>query len=294
MLVVWVGPVTFVQTDSWELLRWLGAPEGASAESQVIPTGTAILLEPQTPLKLRLRDGSVFEGRFPRRALLDSTVYASRFEAHTLSSPFVPFSLSETLHVSLRDDREWTAPFAGYGELTLLLRSPEGALLRAPFEFVSEIRRTNGDRVEPVDLARAFHAGLLPSAEALEMELCKPTRSITEPCSIVKVPVEDIASVSPELPSGVSPAGIVVLSVVATLVLIFVLLANSKPKAPSCDIWPGSIPGTWGARVTTRPFDRERGCYVGDALAVADPWPGPIEGDSTAFADAMTIGAIGR
>jgi len=44
-----------------------------------------------------------------------------------------------------------------------------------------------------------------------------------------------------------------------------------------------------GVHRTTRPFDRPRGCYVGDPLAVADPWPGPTEsGLLTALADPAT------
>ena len=132
LLMVWVGPVTIVQTDSWQLLSLVGAPERASAASQEIPAGKAMLLEPKTPLKLHLRDGSVVEGRFLGRTLLDSALYAPRFAAHARTSSYVPFALSETLRVSLRDGREWTAPFAGYAELTLLLRGPDGPL-RVPF-----------------------------------------------------------------------------------------------------------------------------------------------------------------
>src|SRR5438132_2023194 len=147
LLLVWVGPVTLEQTDSWRLLRLVGAPERASAETQVIPAGMAMLLQPKTILRLRLRDGSVLEGRFLARTLLDSTLYASRFAARGRSSSFVPFALGETLHVSLRDGREWTAPFAGYAELTMLLRSPDGPeYLRVPFESAREISGANGDR----------------------------------------------------------------------------------------------------------------------------------------------------
>ena len=115
LLLVWVGPVTFVQTDSWQLLRLVGAPESASAEPRMISAGRAMLLEPGRPLKLRLRDGSVLEGRFLRRTLLDSAFYAPRFAAKARTSAYVPFAMGETLHVSLRDGREWTAPFAGMG-----------------------------------------------------------------------------------------------------------------------------------------------------------------------------------
>src|SRR5437870_2050872 len=64
LLLVWVGPVTFVETDSYQLLRWIGAPERAAADTRVIPAGGALLLEPWTLVKLRLRDGGVLKGRF--------------------------------------------------------------------------------------------------------------------------------------------------------------------------------------------------------------------------------------
>src|SRR5436309_1989619 len=82
LLLVWVGPVTFVQTDSWQLLKWAGAPERASAEPRVIPAGKAMLLEPGTLLKLRLRDGSALEGRFLGRTLLEPALYVPRFLAY--------------------------------------------------------------------------------------------------------------------------------------------------------------------------------------------------------------------
>src|SRR6185369_8345557 len=165
LLLVWIGPVTFDQTDAWQFLRWFGAPAPASAESRTIPAGRAMLLETGTLLKLRLRDGSTIEGRFLGRTLLDSVFYAPRFESYAHSSAHVPLVLGETLRVWLRDGREMTAPFAGYAELTLLLRSPDGPeYLRVPFEFASEIRRANGDRVEPKALMKSFRDGSLPSA----------------------------------------------------------------------------------------------------------------------------------
>ena len=290
LLMVWVGPVTFVQTDSAQLLR-VGDPERAAAESQVIPASMALVLEPGTSLKLHLRDGSVRKGRFLGRTLLDSALYAPRFAARARSSSYVPFALGETLRVSLRDGREWAAPFAGYGELTLLLRSPEGPqYLRVPFEFASEIRRANGDRVEPSDLSRAFHAGLLPSAEALELEQRQHNRGMAKWVGAPPVAVEDIKSATPESSSsslsGTEIAGIVVLSVIVSVVLICVLIARSiRSSIDKC----GSVPFPQfltRVHVTTRPFDRYRGCYAGDALAVADPWPGPSKGSpATALAD---------
>jgi hypothetical protein len=179
LLMVWVGPVTFVQTDSWQLLGSIGVPERAAAASQVVPAGKALLLEPNTLLKLHLRDGSVLEGRFVGRTLLDSARYAPRFAAYARSSAYLPFTLGDTLRVSLRDGREWTAPFAGYGEMTLLLRSPKGpGCLRVPFESAVDIHRANGDRIEPSALSRAFFAGGLPSAEALTVQERLPTKGL--------------------------------------------------------------------------------------------------------------------
>lgn len=82
LLAVWVGPVSVVQTDLPRLLRWLGAPGHAIAESRVVPAGLALFLEPGTHIKLHLHDGSDVEGRFLGRALLDSTEYAVRFAAY--------------------------------------------------------------------------------------------------------------------------------------------------------------------------------------------------------------------
>jgi hypothetical protein len=233
LLLVWVGPVTFVQTDTWQLLKLVGAPERASAESQVIPAGKALLLQPGTLLRLRLRDRTVVEGRFLGRTLLDSALYAPRFAKYARSSRYVPFALGETLHVSLRDGRERTAPFAGYGELTLLLRSPEGPeYLRVPFEFASEIRRANGDRVEPKALARAFHRGSLPSAEAPVLGQRLPMGSVADQwAGALRVAVQDIETASAELPSGVNVVGIVLLSVLVAVVLTLVLISISIKSA---------------------------------------------------------------
>src|SRR4030095_11951112 len=174
LLLVWVGPVTFDQTDTWRLLQWAGAPGSASAESQVIPAGMAMILDPGTRLALRLRDDRVARGRFAGRVLLDSDVYASRFESRSESSGFAPFELGEMLEVSLADGREWTGPFAGYAERSLLLENPDGeGYRRVPFESATEIRVADGVSVEPGALAHAFRAGLLPSAEALALDGAK-------------------------------------------------------------------------------------------------------------------------
>jgi hypothetical protein len=306
MLLVWVGPVTIVQTDSWQLLRLIGAPERASAESQLIPAGKAMLLEPGMSLKLRLRDGRVLEGRLLGRVLLDSAVYAQRFATYSRSSSYVPFTLGETLYVSLRDGREWSALFVGYAELTLLLQSPERSqYLRVPFEFASEIRRAQGDRVEPNELARAFHADLLPSAEALALGTGYHPGHTGDPwAGAIQVPVQDIEAAILQIPKGPEPkegsgaevAGIVLLSAIVSVVLFYMLLgaafSSSDCRSRSA---PYAQPGLVGAHLTTRPFDRYRGCYVGDALAAADPWPGPTGGGpATELTDRATSQVLGR
>jgi hypothetical protein len=287
LLLVSVGPVTLVQTDSWQLLKVGAAEAGGLEDPPVIGPGKAMSLEPGTPLTLHMRDGSVLKGRYLGRTLLDSALYAKRFEEYARSSSYVPFALGETLRVSLRDDREWTAPFAGYAELTLLLRNLDGSQnLRIPFEFAREIHRANGDPVEPRALAKAFHARKLPSAEAIALEELLPVGSEEERwASALRVAVEDIKSVNAKTPGGVPVAGIVILSVVATVAVIALIAHNTKPEPTGCD--SGLPPGTFArAHLTTRPFDRSRGCYVGDPLAVADPWPGSTEsGPATALAD---------
>jgi hypothetical protein len=295
LLLAWVGPVTFAQTDSWRLLKIVGAPESASAGSHVIPAGEAIVLEPGTPLKLRLRDGSVLKGRFLARTLMDSAFYAPRFAAHIPSHAVL--ALGETLSVSLRDGRQWIAPFAGYAELTLLLRNPDGQLLRVPFESAKAIRRANGGRVKPNALARAFQAGSLPSAEVLVLEEFFPVANESNRWSAERrVAVEDIDSASVESPSGTNVALTIVLTVVATVVLIILVIkSGTKSAEPSCG---SAVPPSLlfaGAHFTTRPFDRDRGCYVGDTLAVADAWPGSSEiGPATALANPATSPILAR
>ena len=299
LLLMWIGPVTFDQTGAWQFLRWFGAPEPASAESRTIPAGRAMLLETGTILKLRLRDGSTIEGRFLGRTLLDSVFYAPRFESYAHSSAHVPLVLGETLRVWLRDGREMTAPFAGYAELTLLLRSPDGPeYIRVPFEFASEIRRANGDRVEPKALTKSFRDGSLPSAEALMLGERVPMAIVSDEwawASTLRVPVEDIESVRVDLSSGEggssggsAPAGAIVLGVMVTLGIILILAANSADhSSSSCEpntpaFWPSGFLST---HLTRRPFDRSRGCFEGDPLAVADPWPGSVDDPTLALAD---------
>ncbi len=281
LLLMWVGPVGFVQTDSWRLLKWAGAPRPLAADSPLIPAGQAVSMTPGTQLELHLRDGTTLHGRFLGRTLLDSVGYAQRFAARVSSSSHTPFAWGETLRVALRDGRAWAAPFVGYGELSLLLRGPDGAApVRVPFESAREIRRANRDRIPPKDLARAFRSGSLPSAEALA--IARPGPGVIEAdwwADAHLVAVEDIASVSAELPSrpGVNVVGVILLTVVVSVV-VFVLLLRSVADGLSkgCRSIPNSLPPPNHA-LTTRPFDRDRGCFLGDPLAVADPWPGSVE-----------------
>jgi len=175
LLFTWLGPVTMTQTDAWQLLKWAGAPVPATASASIVAAGDAVVLEAGVPLKLRLRDGSVVNGRFLGRTLLDAALYAPRFAARAQTSSWVPFALGETLRVSLRDGRRLTAPFTGYGELSVLLANVSGGSdLRIPFEFAKEIQRADGEPVAPRDLIQAFKKGTLPSREALALGPSQP------------------------------------------------------------------------------------------------------------------------
>ena len=188
----------------------------------------------------------------------------------------------ETLHVSLHDGSERVAPFVGYGELALLLKNPAGGQpLRVPFEFAKEIRRASGEMVELKALTRAFRDRALPSAEALALEEANPVGSLEDRlANALRVSVEDIQSVIADVPAssgvrGAQIAGIVVLSVIVSVVLVFWIISSSiESSSKSC----GATPISFGAvHLTTRPFDRYRGCFVGDPLAVADSWPASME-----------------
>jgi hypothetical protein len=285
LLLVWVGPVTFQQTDAWYLLRLAGAPARASAESKSLSAGEAIVLEPGARLRLHLRDGSTVRGVFLGRGLLDSALYAPRFYRNSQWSPFV---LGEVLRVSLRDGRQIHAPFAGYAELTLLLQEPGCAQpLRVPFEFIHTLHRADGDRVEPKDLAKAFRKHWLPSADALV--LAGPAASVHDTCqTALTIAAEDIDSAIMEVQVGANTAGAVgggiVMGVLFGLVLLVVLVgASSSHSGSSCDaVNVPSLLGRAGIHVTTQPFDRERGCWVDEPLLAADPSPATMEGGSSA------------
>jgi len=229
---------------------------------------------------LRLRDGSVVEGRFLGRTLLDPALYAPRFAARALTSSWVPFALGETLRVSLRDGRSLTAPFTGYGELSVLLANMTGGSdLRIPFEFAKEIQRADGDRIAPKNLIQAFKQGKLPSREALALGASQPLVSdADEWSSALRVAVEDIGSATARTPSGSSVAGLVILTVLLTLVLFYLIAAASyHSSSTSCSPALPYILGGMSVRFTDRPFDRSRGCYEGEPPLAADAWPGDTE-----------------
>jgi hypothetical protein len=278
LLAVWLGPVSFAQTDAWQLLKWAGAPVPAAAETQVIPAGQAVVLTAGTSLKLWLADGSVVEGRFLGRTLLDSSLYAPRFARYAMSSRFVPFALGETLHVALRDGRQWTAPFIGYGEQTVLLQNPDGTgVMRIPFEFAREFRGANGAWVQPKALKKAFRSGSLPSAEALALGDRGAVPGEPEAWdSALKIAVQDVKSAAVELPSGGHASGSVLISVVAAVVIFYVILsAAGHPSSTGCSSLelPPVVQGMSIQR-TTHPFDRERSCYADDSPPVAELWMG--------------------
>jgi hypothetical protein len=239
-------------------------------------------------VELTLEDGRKVRGTLVERTLLDSAAYAPRFEAHSRSSAFVPFAMGETLYVTLRDGREWTAPFAGYAELTLLLRSPESRerteYLRVPFEFVTGIRGADGDAVEPADLARAFHSDQLPSAEALVLEerQAEGWNSVADSHRRAVVPVEDIELATLATAEGIGAGGvvgvIVVSAILGAILAIFVIGQALNDAEDKCGASSRIDLGTPSSvTLTTRPFDLQRGAFVGDTLATADGWLGTME-----------------
>jgi hypothetical protein len=288
LLLVWLGPVTFQQTDAWNLLRLAGTPERASAESKSLSAGEAILLEPGAKLRLRMKDGSTVQGIFLGRGLLDSSLYAPRFYRNSQWSPFV---LGEIVRVSLRDGREIHAPFAGYAELTLLLQAPDCSVpMRVPFEFIQKLHRADGDRVEPKDLAKAYRKHWLPSADALV--LAGPAASVHDTCqAALTIPAEDIESAIMDVHVGANTAGAVgggiLLGVLVAVVLLTVLAASASSSSSSgCQNVnvpsTGGLLGRAGIHPTTKPFDRERGCWVNEPLLAADPTPATMEGAPSA------------
>ena len=317
LLFIWVGPVTFVQTDSWTLMHLMGAPGRASADSGTIPAGQAVTLDPGTVITLKMRDGSKLEGRFLGRTLLDSSFYVPRYEHYARSANYVPLTRGEMLDVILRDGRNVSGAFAGYAELTMLLVVPEGlegaegsSFLRVPFEFAGMIRRANGATVDPSDLARAFKKHQLPSAEALVIgERAAPGSTADQWASALRVPVDDIKSVNMDISSvesssggagiasqAVNVAGAVILGVLVGVVLIAIIASSQQPsvscsEAPHITLLSARLPA--GVHLTGQAFDRSRGCYAGDALAVATPWS-PTSDAPTAVLDGPSSGTSAR
>lgn len=282
LLVVWIGPVSLVQSDPGWPFWGLGAPARASAEARVVDSGQALEIAPGTRLELHMRDGSRLSGRYLGRTLLDSTRYAGRFAAFvppsSESRPVVaPFALGETLTVSLRDGRQWIAPFEGYGELAVLLHNPDRAQpLVVPLEFATSIRRSNGEAVDMKALDRALHAHALPSAEALVVTPSQPVGTPEDQwASALRVPVQDILSASYNLPGGGTATGSIVVGVLVgglmTLLLVGLAFSSLDSGCRSGDFSGLSLPIS--VRLTTRPFDRVRGCYVGDPPLAAAQWP---------------------
>ena len=281
MLFFWIGPVTMAQTDLWQLLRWAGAPAPAAATESIVGAGDAVELQPGVKMRLNLKDGSVVNGRFLGRTLLDSALYAPRFLARAQTSDWVPFALGETLRVALRDGRQIVSAFTGYGELSLLLAGlAGGADLRIPFEFAKEILRADGRKVAPKELMQAFRRGKLPSREALALGPSTPLVSEADEWSgALRVAVEDIATASAQTPSGGSVAGVVVLSVLLGIVLFCVLVAasmHSNNSGCSAIDFPNILSGM-SVRLTDRPFDRTRGCYRDDPPLALEECPGETE-----------------
>lgn len=280
LVILWIGPVTFGPAGSLAPLLGWGAPPTARAGASLVAPGEAAVLDPGAKLKLRLRDGSSIEGRFLGRALLDSAHYAMRFAAHTDSDDYVPFVLGETLRVSLRDGRERTAAFAGYGERSLLVSGREGlGDMRVPVEFIRAIRHADGRPEALRTLSRALRKGSLPSAEALVIEDLRAFGSPEERwANALRVPVSDIRESSLGLEDGRSVPVTLVLGVLTlTLVVLIILAMRSPPPSNDCGVVvpTGFAQGAQGYHLTTRAFDLERGCFEGDALAEGGPWPEP-------------------
>ena len=270
LLMLWVGPVSFVQVEVGSLLALLGAPQPARSAADVVSEGEAVVLQPGTLLELRLRNGQKVRGQYLGRSVLDSAEYAPRFAA----APLGPLALGETLHVTLHDGREWVAPFEGYGELSLLLRAADGQRIRVPFEFARTIARSDGQRVEPKKLTRAFRSGALPSAEVLLLEGIDPVGSDEERhASALQIPAQDIERTILRTESGGVARAALIIAVVGGLVLIVVLA--SRPTKPSCSPDFGNTPLFGGLTPTDRAFDRERGLFVGDSLV----WTGAMASD---------------
>lgn len=262
LLLLWVGPVSFVQGKGGSLLALLGTPQPARSATDVVSEGEAVVLQPGTRLEFQLRSGQKVRGLYLGRSVLDSAEYAPRFAA----APPGPLALGETLHVTLHDGREWVAPFEGYGELSLLLRTEDGQRVRVPFEFARTIARADGQRLEPKKLTRAFRSGAMPSAEVLLLEGTDPVGTDEERrASALQIPAQDIQRTIVRTDGGGVMGVAIVLGVVGGLVLLAAIASSASQ--PSC--YAVSFPDLrlfGGLPPTDREFDRERGLFVGDSL----------------------------
>lgn len=267
LLLLWVGPVSFVQGEGGALLALLGAPPSAHSANDLFGEDEAVVLQPGTPIEFRLRNGRTVRGLYLGRSVLDSTEYAPRFAA----APPGPLALGETLHVTLHDGREWIAPFEGYGELSLLMRAADGQRVRVPFEFARTIAHADGQRVEPKQLTRAFRSGALPSAEVLLLEGADPVGTEEERrASALHIPAQDIRSTIVRTEGGDVATAAILLGVVGGLVLLAVLVSRSSE--PSCVLSALDNVPLLGFRPIDRPFDHSRGLFVGDSLV----WTGEL------------------
>jgi hypothetical protein len=277
LLLVWLGPVTIAQTDLVQLATYFGAPAAASAEARVVDTGQAVEIEPGAHVRMKLRDGTIIDGRFLGRTLLDPARYTERFQMHALTASPGPIALGETLSVAMRDGSSRTAAFAGYGESSLLLRDSSAATpYVVPFEFASSVHNASGESVDLKALARSYRAGSLPSAEAL---VIGPKRAFGSPqeqwANALRVPVQEVSSTWFDGPRASTVAITIALVAVAGIGLILIGIATAKPEIQGCD-HPVSLLGLSlppHTHRTTRPLDLERGRYVDDPMIAAGPWP---------------------
>jgi hypothetical protein len=291
LLLVWLGPVSIAQTDLAQIASYLGAPAPASAEARVVDTGQAVEIEPGARLRIELRDGTHIDGRFLGRALLDSARYVERFQTHALTASPGPIALGETLSVAMRDGTTRTAAFAGYGELSLLLRDPSAeAPYVVPFEFATSVHTSSGEALDLKALAKSYRAGELTSAEAL---VIGPKRAIGSPqeqwASALRVPAQDVRMTWFDGPKVGDVAVVLALVTIAGVGLVLIALANMKPDYSGCSNVniPFIVAMPPHTHLTKRPLDLERGRYADDPMIAAGTWPA-ITPATSALANGVT------
>lgn len=276
LLILWIGPVTFGPGGSCgPLLEW-GVPTRASAVQNLVAPRSMATLDPGVRVKLRMRNGTVIQGRYMGRDLLEPEIYAERFAEHAASATYAPLQLGETLHVSLQDGRQRSGPFAGYGDRSLIMSGPDDTgPIRVPVESILSLHRSSDERVDLRGLGRALRANSLPSAEALVIEATDALGSHDERWQrAARIGVSDIqsAGVAGTGSNDGSPlVGGIILGVVAGVLLAFVMLGLALNEASrNCGSHAVVVPA--GLTPTTRPFDLDRGTYQGDPLATCGPW----------------------